>query len=180
MRIEDPRTVIKVPRESMKKLEVHKAMGKTRINGEKVFYYDRVRGTCRVQAPCRLKMWSSDSYDTLYASFCRRLSTGIFGGMISLTVRQSIGAGYAVLACFSLADPESTRQYRCAGLLLLLTKFLPLTILPISTLSSLMAMWVSGALPNKSRSYMFAEPIIIKPLNQGNGSLMMTVDLCPF
>ena len=48
MRIEDPRTVIKVPRESMKKLEVYKAMEKARINEEKGICYDRVRGTCRV------------------------------------------------------------------------------------------------------------------------------------
>lgn len=48
MRIEDPRTVIKVPRESIKKLEVYKAVGKTSINREEGICYDRVRGTCRV------------------------------------------------------------------------------------------------------------------------------------
>ena len=42
MRIEDPRSVIKVPRESMKKLEIYSAKGKTRINGEKGICYDRV------------------------------------------------------------------------------------------------------------------------------------------
>ena len=41
MCIGDPRTVIKVPRESMKKLEVYKAMGKTIILRNYRFLIDR-------------------------------------------------------------------------------------------------------------------------------------------